>query len=113
MPFLFRPRKKSMPFSHILGNKAVKQTLTRLLAQKKMPHALLFAGPDGVGKSVFALETAKELLGEKAHARCERGSHPDLHVLRPEGKAELHSIEAMRTLIEEAAFPPFEASCKV
>jgi DNA polymerase-3 subunit delta' len=102
-----------MPFSHILGNEAAKQTLTGLLAQKKLPHALLFAGPDGVGKSVFALETAKALLGEKDHARCANGSHPDLHVLRPEGKAELHTIETIRTLIEEAAFPPFEAPCKV
>jgi len=102
-----------MPFSHILGNEAAKRTLQCLLEQKKLPHALLFAGPDGVGKSVFALQTAKALLGEKAHARCNSSSHPDLHFLRPEGKAELHTIEAIRTLIEEASFPPFEAPCKV
>ncbi len=102
-----------MLFSHILGNEAAKQTLTGLLEQKRLPHALLFAGPDGVGKSLFALETAQALLGEKAHARCATGTHPDLHSLRPEGKAELHTIEAVRALIEEAAFPPFEAPCKV
>lgn len=102
-----------MLFSHILGNEAAKQTLIGLLEQKKLPHALLFAGPDGVGKGLFALEMAKALLGEKAHARCASGTHPDLHILRPEGKAELHTIEAVRALIEEAAYPPFEAPCKV
>jgi len=101
-----------MPFSHIPGNESAKVTLSHLLEEKKVPHALLFSGPEETS-NLFALTLAKTLLGEKAHARCESGTHPDLHLLRPEGKANLHLVENIRALIEEAAFPPFEAPCKV
>lgn len=81
-----------------------------MLEKKRVQHALLFAGPEGVGKSLFAKDFALELLGENARkkALC-----PDLHFYRPEGKSGLHTIESMRELIKEAHLPPFESPCKV
>ena len=43
-----------MKFSDILGNEGVKQRLRQMVASDKIPHALLFEGPEGVGKLAMA-----------------------------------------------------------
>ena len=49
-------------FDKLIGNNSIKEVLRRLLAQKRVPNALLFAGADGVGKKQFALELAKAFV---------------------------------------------------
>lgn len=46
-------------FKNILGNDQIKGSLLRLNADGRMPNAMIFAGPDGVGKKLFALELAR------------------------------------------------------
>src|SRR5690349_17096912 len=106
-------RKKSMDFSQLIGNESVKAALARMVRCHALPQALLFCGPDGVGKSLFAVQLAALLMGSKAHAKLASGNHPDLCVLRPTGAAGIHPIESIRALIAEAALPPFEAPVKV
>ncbi len=77
--------------------------------QKSVPNTLLFYGPDGVGKSQFALAFA-QLLMETRFASL---NHPDLHIYSPEGKSAIHTMENMRKLIDEVALPPYEAPVKV
>lgn len=98
---------KSCPFSHLIGNGGAKAILDSLTEQKKLPPVLLFHGPLGVGKKLFAKALAEKLV-EKV-----KKDHPDVHILSPEGKNPQHPIQAIRKLIEEAAMPPFEAPCKV
>lgn len=81
-------------------------------------HALLFVGPEGVGRGLFATSLAAELMEEwdkgKGHAqKVLAGGHPDVHVYHPEGKLGLHSIDTIRELCEEIYLPPFEAPWKV
>lgn len=99
-------------FEQILGNEPIKCYLTRAVQSGRLPHALLFAGPDGVGKCLFAKALAQHLLQAEPN-RIEQESHPDLHVLRPEGKSGNHSIETLRTLIDQVHEAPFEAPAKV
>src|SRR5690349_18388426 len=94
-----------------LGNKTAQSTLNRMLENQTLPHALLFCGPKGVGKGLLASQLAASLLGNSD--KLIHGNHPDLHQLYPEGKGEMHPIENIRSLIKEAAYPPFEASLKV
>ncbi|HEY2809833.1 MAG TPA: DNA polymerase III subunit [Rhabdochlamydiaceae bacterium] len=101
-----------MSFSELLGNKAAKTALQRLIECKAVPYALLFCGPDGVGKSLCALHMVQSLMGSSSQAKLLSGNHPDLHRLRPEGKGGVHPIESIRALISEAALPPFEAPAK-
>jgi DNA polymerase-3 subunit delta' len=81
--------------------------------QKSVPNTLLFYGPEGVGKSLFALALAELLMGSEHAPKLHSQNHPDLHVYLPEGKSAMHPIENIRTLNHEIALPPFEAPVKV
>ena len=50
-----------MPFTEILGQEKAISYLQTLVNKKRVPGALLFYGPDGVGKAKTALEFAKTL----------------------------------------------------
>lgn len=85
-----------------------------------MPHAMLFAGPRGVGKRKLATAAVAALLCKSpkdglACGECEScralatGTHPDFYAVLPEksGKAARSiKIEQIRTLREEAARIP-------
>jgi DNA polymerase-3 subunit delta' len=91
-----------------------------------MAHAYLFAGPEGVGKKLFAVELARALLCEgrpadrlEACDRCpackqvEADTHPDLFVGgRPEENQEL-PIETIRELCQSLALKPARGRGKV
>ncbi|HJR06182.1 MAG TPA: DNA polymerase III subunit delta' [Pyrinomonadaceae bacterium] len=62
-------------FDRLVGNQRAQDTLRRMLAQRRVPGALLFAGEDGVGKKLFAVELAKALncltpVGIEACDKC-------------------------------------------
>lgn len=77
--------------------------LERAMSRGRLAQAYLFVGPEGVGKSRFAMHLAQALLcpnrpaesldacGSCAHCRpFVAGNHPDFHRIgRPEGKREL------------------------
>ncbi len=78
-------------FERIVGQEAVKRTLAGMLDADRVPHALLFAGPSGVGKRETSVALARALLCGQREAcgscpscrRVDRGEHPDLHLLFP------------------------------
>lgn len=94
-------------FSHITGNEHVKDYLVRMVENNAIAHSLLFAGPTGIGKGLFAEAFAKFLLGTTL------STHPDIHNYHPEGKVGMHSIDSMRQFGAEVYLPPYEASWKV
>ena len=98
-----------MLFSHLLGNSLVKQHLNHAVEKNTLANSLLFAGPSGVGKTLFAKELASALL------QCPKSikEHPDLHIYQPEGKSELYKIDTLREMLKEAQKPPFSAPKKV
>ncbi|MFB3817925.1 MAG: DNA polymerase III subunit gamma/tau [Candidatus Methylomirabilales bacterium] len=61
----FRPKT----FDEVVGQQHVTRTLQNAIAQQRVPHAFLFAGPRGVGKTTTARILAKAL-------NCERGPTP-------------------------------------
>lgn len=101
-----------MEFSQILGNDPIKTHLQRSIENKKLNNTLLFFGPDGIGKSLFAKAIAKDLMLSDPH-RIDNENHPDYYVFYPEQTSAMHSIEKIRFLIEEVYKPPFEAASKV
>ena len=83
-----------MSWKNIINQQRVVEVLQRGIAQERIAHALLFYGPDGVGKRAVALALARTLQcknrqGEAACEACDacqksaKMLHPDIHVLFP------------------------------
>lgn len=98
-------------FEQIVGNPQAKDYLRRLIEKQAIAHSLLFAGPEGVGKSLFALDFAMQLLYGDGPVAAKY--HPDLHIYRPEGKIGMHSIDSMRQFCEDVYLAPYEGHRKV
>jgi DNA polymerase-3 subunit delta' len=87
--------------------------------RRRLPHAMLFAGPKGLGKNAFATWLAQFLFCADPSAEgtacghCQgcrlfaAGSHPDLHVVQPEV-----IYKSSGTLMAQYAlrYPPAEKS---
>ena len=75
-------------FDTILGHERTLEVLTGLLERERMPHAMLFHGPEGIGKASIARLLGRALIcRELGCAACEdcrlfdAGNHPDfIHV---------------------------------
>lgn len=95
--------------------------------QKRLPHAMLFAGPEGVGKASFAHAFAQSLLctdpdeqGEPCgHCRhChlfQAGNHPDMQLVSPEegSKSGEIKIDTIRNLTRGATLTAQSGGYKV
>ena len=114
------PRRETMPFEEILDQEGAKRMLAALLRADRIPGALLFHGPWGVGKTRLALAFARALLCDNGPAgaevpcnacpACRKGLkliHPDLRFLfpLPGGKPEESEAEEAETLRAYAADP--------
>lgn len=86
--------------SSLFGHADAKQMLAQALGAGKLPHALIFAGPQGIGKATLAFHLANFLLGRPAATagdtipkpdaqssvfrQIASGAHPSvLHLTRP------------------------------
>src|SRR5205085_11548787 len=127
-------------FARLVGNQRVKDVLRRMLAIGRVPGALLFAGEDGVGKKLFALEVTKALncrtpVDGEACDRCpscvrisqskfadhadekdrkERliwSDHADVALAKPYNR--LLRIGPMREIEQEANFRPYEGKARI
>jgi DNA polymerase III subunit delta' len=60
-------------FDKLAGNERAKKLLRRMLDSGRVPGALLFAGEEGVGKKLFAVELAKALncKSPRGHEACD------------------------------------------
>ncbi|SNR86791.1 DNA polymerase-3 subunit delta' [Desulfurobacterium atlanticum] len=54
-----------MPFSSIVGHAKQLHTIEELIEKKVFPSSAIFSGPEGVGKKLVAVETAKILSGNE------------------------------------------------
>lgn len=107
-----------MGFDQFQGNSSLLDTLRKQLQSGRLPHSLLFAGPEGVGKRMLALFLAKavncqrtggiDFCGECTNCRkIDAGAHPDLREIEPDGQ--FIKIDQTRELSREVFFTPFEA----
>lgn len=109
-----------MRWDDITGHAGVVKMLKNMVADDRVPHALLFAGPAGVGKSLAAHILAAAILcsGEaKPCGTCsscrltgQRG-HPDLTVLPGDGTS--LKIDQIRELQRQASLAPYHGNHRV
>ena len=101
-----------MMFSHVLGHDFIKSYLIKAIQTDSLPHALLFTGISGIGKSILAKELAACLLQTTYQKIC-ANNHPDFHEIRPISKNGYHSIDSLREFIQEVYNAPFGSEGKV
>lgn len=70
-----------MTFEEVIGQADAEQRLLQLEREQRIPHAMLFCGPEGCGKMAVALAFASHLLGDSPMLR--KWEHPDLHFSYP------------------------------
>jgi len=107
-----------MGFERITGHEKQKGMLLSLLKKKRMPHAFLFTGPEGIGKKRVVMEFAKYIFCEHGTAcntcrpclKVERGSHPDIFST---GGEESIGIEHSRNISKEVYEYPYESNRRI
>jgi DNA polymerase III subunit delta' len=66
-------RPRPVPFDSVLGHERIRGLLARALDGGRVPHAMLLAGPEGVGKKSLAIALGRALLCAAPSAGpCER-----------------------------------------
>jgi DNA polymerase-3 subunit delta' len=126
-------------FDKLIGNERAKEALRRMLRQGRVPGALLFAGEEGLGKKLFALELARALnctarTGVEACGVCPActrigkfqypskddkdaykkviwSEHRDVGLVMPYTR-EIY-VDAIRNLESESNFRPAEGTARV
>jgi DNA polymerase-3 subunit delta' len=112
-----------MPLRDVLGHNRLTSLLKRSAAGGSLPPSLLFTGPAGIGKRKTAVALAQTLncltpLDGDACGTCPactriaRGVHPDVTVVEPEDSGAI-KIEQVRTIVDRAAYRPFEGKRRV
>ena len=112
-----------MSWSAVQGQPLALRVLKTHLERQCVPPAYLFAGPQGVGKRLAAIELAKALnceapkdgaCGEcRQCGRFGRAVHPDLHVIEPQGATHLIRIDEIRQLLGRVMLRPYMARYQV
>ena len=97
----YRPKK----FSDVVGQEAVTKTLENAIATNKIPNAMIFCGPRGVGKTtcarIFASEINKHQNNDLAFNIFELDA------------ASNNSVSDIRNLIDQVRIPPQTGKFKV
>lgn len=111
-----------MKFNEVIGQEEPKRRLLQMVHEHRVPHAMMFCGPNGCGKLPLALAFASYLLGERedgnaignAETMLRKWEHPDLHfsypVIRLAGTSSNHKMVSddfaheWRTLLVEGPY---------
>lgn len=107
----------------LIGQTAAVEELAQRVAADRLPHALLFEGPDGVGKTTAAEALAGLLVCKSpdrlgACGRCpscaklDAGAHADVRRIRPNEKGNV-VVDSIRELERQILLRPLEGLRKV
>lgn len=91
---------RPITFEEMIGNKTIVTALNTLLSHIAPPHAYLFHGPTGCGKTTLGRILANE-LGAKGHD------------FREVDSADFRGIDTIREIRKQSQFAPLKGHCRV
>ena len=109
-----------MNWLDIVGHENNIKLLKGMLNKNSIPHALLFVGPEGIGKFQLAKVLAKTLLCSKAEMLCQEcvecmvepvDRNIDLIIIKPEN--DVIKIDQVRKLQQDLILGPHKSERKV
>lgn len=104
----------------LIGNLRICNMLNSMIKNRRIPHAILIEGEEGLGKKTLAKYIAKACLCAQNEAPClnckschliDVGSHPDFLVISPDGNA--IKVDQIRSLRSEAYLLPLMSTGRV
>lgn len=111
-------------FQQLVGQDEATRRLSSLASSDRVPHAMLFVGPDSVGKLTAAKIFGQVLLCESedrtpgtacgtcpACVKVESGNHGDFHLLSNDER--FIKIQAIREASRDLALRPIEGRAKI
>ena len=115
---------KLINFKDFVGNDHIISLILKSAVSGKLPHALIFSGPEGVGKRCTAFSVGAFLFCEnrKEDSFCGKcrncallsvGNHPDLYYIKSEDSIKEIGIDAIRELIKKIYMKPYFSLYKV
>ena len=115
-----------LTWENLIGHAATTDLLRKTIAEDKFPHAVIFAGTEGVGKRLAAEICAAALLCEnpvegEPCGMCEScrlvaaRSHPDFYVVEAEATKTTRNIKIgqIRAMQSEASLRPINSARRV
>ncbi|MDB4444196.1 DNA polymerase III subunit delta' [bacterium] len=114
--------KAFTPFSKIIGQDRAINFLKQVMASEKIPHAYLFVGIPGVGKTTTAVALTQAInchapVNQEGCGQCKScrqlmgGNFPDLEIIRPDGQN--IKIEQIRKLNRSFGFKPMAGRYRI
>lgn len=95
-------------FDSIIGHSRLKEQFARLIDEDRIPHAMIFAGPAGIGKTLMAIAVASALVGRRVfpdlasrEGEAVAGDKDDVFYLAPMGA--MLKVDQFRQLQGELA----------
>lgn len=98
----------------IVGNKKKIDILRQIIKSNNIPHAMIFSGPEMIGKKKIAIEFIKNIFCEELCGECyfckSIEYNPDINIISPvEGNIE---IEEIRKAKERLSLKPYHNKIK-
>jgi DNA polymerase-3 subunit delta' len=104
----------------LIGNLRICNMLNSMIQNRRIPHAILIEGEEGLGKKTLAQFIAKACLCSSEVRPCDEcktchlvevGSHPDFQVIVPDGTQ--IKVDQVRELRVEAFLTPMAGTGRV
>lgn len=90
-------------FERVKGNNEIKNALTQMLSDlDTCPHAFLFHGETGCGKTTLA-----RIVATKLGCKVDSSDYTEINF------ADLRGIDTIREIIKQSQFRPIESDCRV
>ena len=94
-----------------IGNASVVSKINSIISNHNIGHAYLFAGPEGIGKSILANDFASQLLTGTKENHNSLINNPDLILVEPID--DLIKVDEIRKVSENIVLKPISSERKV